>query len=193
MFDESQNYDKLETLETEPLLKYQRIGKHVRHLLSESSVSYVAIHTTFMCIGTYTGSVHMLDLHGSHLRRLHKHFKKVTDISIDVSGRFIATASLDGVVAINSMQDDAPPEVVSYNYISPVYAVQFQSSSSPAAAANGDRVFATGGIAGQLIVNRKGWIIQKEVIVHEGEGPIDCIRWSGNVLAWANDWGVKVQ
>ena len=155
----------------------------------------MAIHSTFMCIGTYTGSVHMLNLHGSHIRRLHKHFKQITDISIDATGQYIATGSHDGVVAINWLQEDSSAQVISYNYISPVYAVQFQPvlRGVQAAAAVADRVFATGGIAGQMILNRKGWIVQKEITIHEGEGPIDCIRWSQTLVAWANDWGVKVR
>ena len=189
VFDESKDFNKVDTAEKEPLLKYQRIGKHVRTILNEKSVSCMALHAKFMCIGTFTGSVHMLDLHGTHIRRLHKHFKKVTDISIDSSGEYIATGSFDGVVAINCISEaDTPAEVASYNYISPIYAAQLQPSST----VNGDRVFAAGGIAGQMIVNRKGWIIQKEITIHEGEGPIDCIRWNQGLVAWANDWGVKV-
>ena len=79
-------------------------------------------------------------------------------------------------------------EVLSYNYFSPVYSIQLESSY----AINREKIFATGGIAGQLILNRKGWILQKEVTIHEGEGPIHSIQWNQQLVSWANDWGVKV-
>ena len=95
-----------------------------------------------------------------------------------------------------------------YNYISPIYACQIQPDStqndstlkktsaysawSTSASALGERIFVSGGIAGQLIYNKRGWIIQKEKIIHEGEGPVECIRWKDQYVAWANEWGIKV-
>lgn len=38
----------------------------------------------------------------------------------------------------------------------------------------------------------QGWLGSKDTILHSGEGPIQNIRWSGNLIAWANDLGVKV-
>ncbi len=38
----------------------------------------------------------------------------------------------------------------------------------------------------------QGWLGSKDTILHSGEGPIQAIRWSGNLIAWANDLGVKV-
>jgi hypothetical protein len=38
----------------------------------------------------------------------------------------------------------------------------------------------------------QGWLGSKDTILHSGEGPIQDIKWSGNLIAWANDLGVKV-
>ena len=38
----------------------------------------------------------------------------------------------------------------------------------------------------------QGWLGSKDTILHSGEGPVQNIRWSGNLIAWANDLGVKV-
>lgn len=79
-------------------------------------------------------------------------------------------------------------EVNIYNYFSAVYSVQLEDRY----AMKRERSFACGGIAGQLILNKKGWIIDKESTIHEGEGPVHAIRWKDGLVAWANDWGVKV-
>lgn len=79
-------------------------------------------------------------------------------------------------------------EVNIYNYFSAIYSVQLEDRY----ALKRERCFACGGIAGQLILNKKGWIIDKETTVHEGEGPVHAIRWKDGLVAWANDWGVKV-
>lgn len=79
-------------------------------------------------------------------------------------------------------------EVNIYNYFSAVYSVQLEDRY----ALKRESSFACGGVAGQLIINKKGWIIDKENTVHEGEGPVHTIRWRDGLVAWANDWGVKV-
>jgi hypothetical protein len=56
----------------------------------------------------------------------------------------------------------------------------------------GSRQFVTGGKEGILSLRAKGWFKEKETVLHQGEGPIYIIRWSGNFIAWANDFGVKV-
>ena len=40
--------------------------------------------------------------------------------------------------------------------------------------------------------NVQGWLGSKDSVIHSGEGPIHIARWSGNLIAWANDLGVKV-
>ena len=54
------------------------------------------------------------------------------------------------------------------------------------------RQFVSGGMAEQLIMNEKGWLGHKDVILHANEGPIYSIQWRGNFIAWANDEGVKM-
>ncbi len=38
----------------------------------------------------------------------------------------------------------------------------------------------------------QGWLGNKDTILHSGEGPIQEIKWSGSLISWANDLGVKV-
>jgi hypothetical protein len=49
------------------------------------------------------------------------------------------------------------------------------------------RSFVCGGMAGNLIMQEKGWLGYKEQVIHSGEGPIWAIEWRGDLIAWAND------
>ena len=51
------------------------------------------------------------------------------------------------------------------------------------------RVFATGGLACQLVINSRGWFGSKDSVIHSGEGPVQTIH-AGPLRA--NDLGVKV-
>lgn len=200
--------ERAQTEEKEPLLKYERVGGHFHAIFKDDSLSCLALHVRFLCAGTYNGNVLLLELDGRFIRRLHQHYKKVNHVCIDETGQFIASCSDDGTVAVYSL---FPPsssssstatsaastpvavastggEVNIYNYFSAVYCVQLEDRY----ALKRERSFACGGVAGQLILNRKGWIIDKESTVHEGEGPVHAIRWRAGLVAWANDWGVKV-
>ncbi|DAZ93532.1 TPA: hypothetical protein N0F65_000148 [Lagenidium giganteum] len=210
----------------EPLLKYERVGGHFHAIFKDDSLSCIALHVNFMCVGTYTGNVLLLELDGRFIRRLHQHYKKVNQVCIDETGQgssyqaefvamavqYIASCSDDGTVAVYTLFPPTNPksggsgsttgsastphvsvastggEVNIYNYFSAIYTVQLEDRY----AMKRERSFACGGIAGQLIINKKGWIIDKENTVHEGEGPVHAIRWKDGLVAWANDWGVKV-
>lgn len=199
----------------EPLLKYERVGGHFHAIFKDDSLSCIALHVNFICAGTYNGNVLLLELDGKFIRRLHQHYKKVNQVCIDETGQFIASCSDDGTVAVytlfpssasaNNAKMNASTgasstavsqvsvsstggEVNIYNYFSAIYSVQLEDRY----AMKRERSFACGGIAGQLILNKKGWIIDKESTIHEGEGPVHVIRWKDGLVAWANDWGVKV-
>lgn len=49
------------------------------------------------------------------------------------------------------------------------------------------RQFVSGGMAGVLMLHEKGWLGNKETVLHDGEGPIWCVEWRGTLIAWAND------
>lgn len=47
-------------------------------------------------------------------------------------------------------------------------------------------------MAEQLIMSEKGWLGNKDIVLHANEGPIYAIQWRNNFIAWANDTGVKI-
>ena len=103
---------------------------------------------------------------------------------VDSSGEYIGSCSHDGTIALTSL---CTGESYSHWYQRPVRAIALD----PMYASR--RVFATGGLAGQLVLSTRGWFGVKDTIVHAGEGPVHAIACAGPMLAWANDVGVKVR
>lgn len=79
-------------------------------------------------------------------------------------------------------------EIQHYNYKRPVKSVALD----PDYARKKTRQFVSGGMAEQLIMSEKGWLGNKDIVLHANEGPIYAIQWRNNFIAWANDTGVKI-
>jgi len=62
----------------------------------------------------------------------------------------------------------------------------------PGFAKKSTRAFVCGGMTGNLVLQEKGWLGYREQVLHSGEGPIWAIEWRGDLIAWANDAGVKI-
>jgi hypothetical protein len=62
----------------------------------------------------------------------------------------------------------------------------------PGFAKKSTRAFVCGGMTGNLVLQEKGWLGYRETVLHSGEGPIWAIEWRGDLIAWANDAGVKI-
>ena len=54
------------------------------------------------------------------------------------------------------------------------------------------QVFVTGGRKQELLLKSIGMWRTTNKIIHSGEGPIYCISWKSELIAWANDRGVKI-
>uniref|UniRef100_A0A8C7TUJ2 Vacuolar protein sorting-associated protein 41 homolog n=1 Tax=Oncorhynchus mykiss TaxID=8022 RepID=A0A8C7TUJ2_ONCMY len=88
---------------------------------------------------------------------------KINQISLDESGEHMGICSEDGkVVALH-------PRFSSSNY----------------------KQFVTGG--NKLLLYEKNWLNRwKTSTLHEGEGTITNVQWRANLIAWANNMGVKI-
>ena len=62
----------------------------------------------------------------------------------------------------------------------------------PGFAKKSTRALVCGGMTGNLVLQEKGWLGYREQVLHSGEGPIWAIEWRGDLIAWANDAGVKI-
>jgi len=102
------------------------------------------------------------------------------------AGEFLGTAAEDGTVVVSAVLSD---ERTVHTHHRAVKAVRL----TPDFARHRDRPLITGGATGRLYLLRKNWITgMSERMMHEGEGPIRAIAVAENLVAWANDVGVKV-
>ncbi|TPX35873.1 hypothetical protein SmJEL517_g01692 [Synchytrium microbalum] len=177
--------DSDESDDDEPKLKYQRLTTGLADLLKKDSVSCMTASERFLALGTHWGIIHILDLDGNDVKRFQCHSATVNQLSIDTHGEFIASASDDGRVLINSLYS---ADVQQFNYKRPVKAVSLEPEYSK----KSTRHFVSGGMAELLNLSGKGWFGNKDVVLHSGEGPVYAIQWRASQIAWANDAGVKI-
>ncbi|BDA42740.1 Vacuolar protein sorting-associated protein 41 homolog [Coccomyxa sp. Obi] len=171
--------------EEEPRLKYQRLGCDVAELLGNNAATCLSVSDKILALGTHSGAVHVLDYIGNEVKRIEAHKGPVNEICFDEAVEYIASCSDDGTVVIQGFYTD---EVTTFKYKRPIKSVALD----PRYGSRKTREFVTGGLAGQLLLVSKGWLGNKDTILHSGEGPIQEIKWSGSLISWANDLGVKV-
>ncbi|KAK1383079.1 Vacuolar protein sorting-associated protein 41-like [Heracleum sosnowskyi] len=171
--------------EEEPRLKYQRMGGSVPSLLSNDAATCLAVAQRMIALGTRNGSIHILDFLGNQVKEFPAHTAAVNDLCFDVEGEYIGSCSDDGSVIITSLFTE---EKLKFDYYRPMKAI----AVDPYYAKRSSRRFVAGGLAGHLYINTKNWIGYRDQVLHSGEGPIHAVKWRTNLIAWANDAGVKV-
>ncbi|KAI9281912.1 hypothetical protein BY458DRAFT_468772 [Sporodiniella umbellata] len=180
-----EEYDEDEDDEDEPKLRYRRVAASVKDILEKDTASTIRVSEKFVAMGTHWGALHILDFEGNLIKSFKSHAATVNSISIDKSDEYIASASDDGKVFIYALYS---AEIQEYNYKRPIKAVALD----PFFARKSTRQFVSGGMAEQLVMSEKGWLGQKDSVLHANEGPIYAIQWRQQFIAWANDTGVKI-
>lgn len=171
--------------EEEPRLKYQRLEADTGDLLLETEAACLCVSEKMLALGTQDGGVHLLDYDGNEVRRFDAHKGPVNDLCFDESAEFIGSCSDDGGAMVHSLYTD---EVFKFKYNRPIKSMALD----PRYGSRKTREFMTGGLAGQVALNSRGWLGAKDNIIHSGEGPIPIIRWAGTLVAWANNVCVRV-
>ncbi|KAK7037422.1 Vacuolar protein sorting-associated protein 41 [Paramarasmius palmivorus] len=152
----------------EPALKYERLGGNIPDIFKKDSGSAIAMTKKYMRVKSYK-----------------PHLASVIDISVDSTGEFIGTASMDGQVVVISLTSK---ESYSFDLKRPMRTLALE----PNFGKRSSRALVYGGLAGALVLREKGWLGHSETTLHLGEGPIWQARWHGRLIAWANDLGVKI-
>ncbi|KAJ3321851.1 Vacuolar protein sorting-associated protein 41 [Boothiomyces sp. JEL0866] len=168
----------------EPKLKYSRLAFDAEEF-QKDSITCLSVSDRFLAIGTLQGVVQLIDLIGTPVKKWQSHTQSVNHISIDTIGEFIASASGDGNVVVNSLYST---ENYTFNYKRPIFGVALE----PDYGKKNSRQIVSGGIAGSLIMTGKGWFGNTQTVLHSGEGSISGISWNGNYIVWANDKGTNV-
>uniref|UniRef100_A0A7S2R9H8 Vps41 beta-propeller domain-containing protein n=1 Tax=Mucochytrium quahogii TaxID=96639 RepID=A0A7S2R9H8_9STRA len=204
-YQDEDHDDSEDEEEEEPLLKYQRLAGAIPKLLDDNvaqgglgdRVSCVAVHSKYLLMGTFDGSLLQLDFEGNILRRMDQHRDKVTGLSIDLDGEVFASCSDDGRVVIYQnfvgtpsveRQGAAETKPSIHNFYHPLKAVQLDPNYSRYR----EKVFVSGGKSGKLVIKKKGWFSSNETEIHRGEGEISSIAWRDRFIAWTNEAGVKI-
>ncbi|KAN0061073.1 Vacuolar protein sorting-associated protein 41 [Thecaphora frezii] len=171
--------------ETEPSLKYSRVKGSATDILSKDSASAFAVSPRFMALGTHGGMVYILDVEGNLIKGFRSHTASILDIDIDSTCEFVASASMDGMVSVSALSTS---EQYVFDFKRPMRCIALE----PNFGRKSTRALVCGGMAGALVQREKSWFGHKEVVLHAGEGPIYTTKWRSNLIAWANDRGVRI-
>ena len=174
--------------EVPPLLKYQRLGAAVRERLEQggASASCVASSPKMMALGTHGGAVLLLDPTGNYLvKETRPHRGRVHAVVFDEGVEYVASCSGDGQVVVQGLY---APETVALAFERPMRAVALD----PEFRLKKNKQIVVGGDAGELVLNAKGWMGAKNHVLFKGEGAIHSVKWTGFLVAWASDSGVRI-
>uniref|UniRef100_H2M7Z1 Vacuolar protein sorting-associated protein 41 homolog n=1 Tax=Oryzias latipes TaxID=8090 RepID=H2M7Z1_ORYLA len=164
-----------EDSEEEAKLKYERLSNGVTDILKNDAASCMTVHDKFLALGTHFGKVYLLDIQGNVTQKFVISSVKINQISLDESGDHVGICSEDGKVQVFGLYTR---EGFHENFDCPVK-VSFVCKSS---------FFYT-----YLLLYERNWLNRwKTVVLHEGEGTITNIQWRANLIAWANNVGVKI-
>ncbi|GAA5979343.1 hypothetical protein JCM10908_002888 [Rhodotorula pacifica] len=177
--------DEEEEEEEEPTLKYSRLEGSTAQIFAKDTASAIAVCDKYIIVGSHNGMIFVLSPEGRLLKRFRPHSATINDLSIDSTGEFVGSASMDGLVSIQSL---VSAENHTFDMRRPMRCIALDPNYSK----RNTRQFVSGGMAGSLVLSEKGWLGQKDVTLYSGEGPIWAAEWRGTLIAWASDAGVRI-
>lgn len=176
--DDDEDDEDDEDDDDEPRLKYTRIVQLPPTLFSSDPLSTFLAHDDFLVFATHGGTLYVTTPELEPIRTYRAHSASILSLSTD--GTVIASASLDGRVVIASVND--PKDISASDFLRPVHAVSLDPNFQTT------RTFVSGGTACSLILSEKGWLgRQTDTTLFHGEGPINSIDWTGDIIVAMND------
>ncbi|XP_064401865.1 vacuolar protein sorting-associated protein 41 homolog [Halichondria panicea] len=186
-----------DTDEEEPVLKYKRFAKEVVSSIHDGTgmgsgerniICCIAVHPKFIALGTYDGSIKLLDHTGTLLKdRVYAlHSSQINQISVDTEGEFLASCSNDGKVSIIGLF------TTKYNNTNSFGAQVNSVAIHPYFGRNTSRMFAYGTDKLVLVEERRWPLTNKVNQLDAGYGRVTTIKWKDNLIAWANEKMVMV-
>uniref|UniRef100_A0A8C1XJS9 Vacuolar protein sorting-associated protein 41 homolog n=1 Tax=Cyprinus carpio TaxID=7962 RepID=A0A8C1XJS9_CYPCA len=142
--------------------KYERLTNGVTEILQKDAASCMTVHDKFLALGTHFGKVYLLDIQGNVTQKFEISPVKINQISLDESGDHVGICSEDGKVQVFGLYTR---EGFHENFDCPI----------------------------KLLLYERNWLNRwKTSVLHEGEGNITNVKWRANLIAWANNVGVKI-
>eukprot|EP00210_Caulerpa_lentillifera_P006342 g6058.t1 len=171
--------------EEEPQLKYHRLGADVTDILRRDEASCLCVAEKMLALGTHTGTVYLLSCAGDEVQSFNAHKAAVQDVCFDEQVETVGSCSDDGTIVVQSLISE---EKFTINFHRPLKALALD----PRFSSRKTHEVVSGGVSGKLMFSSQGWLGNKNVALHSGQGPIHVVKWSGNLIAWANDHCVRV-
>eukprot|EP00871_Galdieria_phlegrea_P006024 jgi/Galph1/909/GphlegSOOS_G5674.1 len=150
--------------------------------------------------GTVGGNVFVVDCSGSVVIKnfLSEHSSTIIDLSLSEDNSVVASiAKGDPVITINFIFEQK--NRIYYNFSKSrlfsggdISSIAIDPCFGKAGSSQLQR-FCFGTVDGKLLLHTRSWIGGgSDAILHHGEGPIYCVRWQGDLLAWANNRGIRI-
>ncbi|RKP23011.1 hypothetical protein SYNPS1DRAFT_25028 [Syncephalis pseudoplumigaleata] len=164
--EQEEEEEEEEDDDEEPHLKYQRVtATNVVEIFKKDAASAILVSDRFMIIGTHWGMVHIMDFAGNEIKQYRAHAATVQSLSIDQAGEYVASASDDGRVVIQSLYAEQSPVI--FDYMRPLKCVAIEPNYARSTA--------------RRVVS--GWFGSKHVTLHSGTGPIGAVSWRNHLIA----------
>ncbi|XP_060533869.1 vacuolar protein sorting-associated protein 41 homolog [Cylas formicarius] len=174
--------------EIEPKLKYVRLSNDLQSILLKSSATCIAVHTKFICLGSHSGVIHILDHQGNSIegKELKAHIVSVNQISVDNTGEYIATCSDDGKIFIHGLFSKENNCSLNVDRLVKTVALDPNYCRYPT-----NKRFITGD--DKLTLYERTFLGGlKPTVLCESEGLVRSLCWGDNFLAWSSSIGVRV-
>lgn len=179
--------------EEEPVLKYRRFAKELVNSISGTGsdrniICCIAVHPKFIALGTYDGTIKLLDHAGTFLkdRVYHLHAAQINQISVDDDGEIMGSCSNDGKVSLVGLFTSRYNNTFSFDRQVRSIAVH------PNFSRGASHVFVIGTDRLVMIEERRWPMGNKTTELHGGAGIIATIKWRDHLIAWANERMVMV-
>ncbi|CAG9461535.1 unnamed protein product [Pedinophyceae sp. YPF-701] len=153
--------------------------------LGNATITCVAASGKAIAVGTSNGWIHIVDYMGNAVSAERLHKGRVTALSFDHDGEHLASCSSSGTSAVLNLYTAAKTVQGSAQELHAV-------AIDPRHSQRRTREWVVGGSQGHLVLHSRGWLGNRQDVIHSGEGPVTQAAWAGALIAWCNGRGVRV-
>eukprot|EP01063_Lacrimia_lanifica_P036726 TRINITY_DN7368_c0_g5_i1.p1 TRINITY_DN7368_c0_g5~~TRINITY_DN7368_c0_g5_i1.p1 ORF type:complete len:1171 (+),score=481.31 TRINITY_DN7368_c0_g5_i1:41-3514(+) len=156
-------------------------------------ITVVRVGSRFLVVGTEEGCVHVLDFLGTPIVQYidEQDSTRINDLGIDDGCNFVGACSLGGMVRVDSVFGDSMHLTYLKVFEQPIQCMALCPRYETTAR------FLIGGRVDKIVLveHTSGWVTKgawRPTVLYKNTGCIHSIKWHGDLVAWADDNGVKV-
>lgn len=178
----------MESSANEPGLQHTVLLESSRPNGKKDLITCFQASDKLLAVGWRSGRVDLIDYGGDVIRTFHEHQECVRGLSFDSKAEFLATCSDDGTVCVLSLYNDDNCCMQKHSVGQKLTAVAID----PRCASRRTKEVVVGDALGNVYFLSKGWLGVTEKVLFKGKYHIGVIVWSGTMLAWASESGVRI-